>query len=664
MGIIRNRGIAFKLVFFILTSCTLIFLVIFGYNYLVSRRIIVRNIQDSAQNLALVTVNKIETVLRAVEKVPQNLAYSLEESQYRKKGLMNLLRSVVENNPEIYGATIAFEPYAFDKDSLYFAPYFYKSDGEIKYANLGEESYDYFSWDWYRAPKERDRPLWSEPYFDVGGGNVIMSTYSVPFYREVDGKKTFMGIVTADISLSWLQDLVASIKIGETGYGFLVSKEGKVVTHPKKELIMNETLFSLADARGDTALSEIGRCMIRGDSGFVPCESIVTGKKSWMVYAPIPSTGWSLGVLYPQDELMADVTHLSRVVLVLALVGFAFLLAVIVSISGSITRPLRTLARTTKDIADGNLDFTLPRVGSGDEVGKLSDSFLYMRDSLKRHIRELTETTAAKERMESELKIAHDIQMGIVPKIFPPFPDVPEFDIYAVLDPAREVGGDFFDFFLIDERLLCFVIADVSGKGVPASLFMAVTKTLINVIAREIRDPAEILDRVNKEISSDNPSFIFVTVFCGILDIRTGEVCYSNGGHNPPLLIRRGKGVEFLTGGGGTIVGISREIEYTRAMLRLEPGDTICMYTDGVTEAFNEDREQFSEERLEKEVASRRGDSIKGLVKGILETIRSFAGGAPQSDDITIMALRYFGSDGGEAGNREANDGLKSKVSS
>jgi len=643
VSMMKNRGIAFKLIFCILTSCILIFVIVFGYNYLFSRRIIIRNIKDNAFNLARVTVHKIEAVLNSVEKIPENIAYSLEESSYRKKGLMNLLRSVVENNPEIYGATIAFEPYAFEKDSLYFAPYFYKSEGEVKYSNLGDASYDYFSWDWYRIPGELKHPVWSEPYYDEGGGNIIMSTYAVPFFRDVDGERRFMGIVTADVSLSWLQDIVSSIKIGKTGYGFLISGEGRVVTHPDEKLIMNETLSSLAGARGDTQLLEIGRCMIRGDLGFAPCDSPDSGERCWMLYAPIPSTGWSLGILYPRRELMADITRLNWTVIVLGLVGIAFLLGVIVLISGSITRPLRLLARTTNDIAEGNLDFKMPAIKSGDEVGQLADSFIYMRDSLKRHIKELTETTAAKERMESELKIAHDIQMGILPKIFPPFPNKPEFDIYAVLKPAREVGGDFFDFFFIDDVHLCFVIADVSGKGVPASLFMAVTKTLISVIAREIGSPDEILDKVNKEIAQDNPSFIFVTVFCGVLNVKTGEIWYSSGGHNPPLLLRRGEKSEFIKGAVSLLVGIESDTIYTKEKLILQPGDTICMYTDGVTEAFNARLELFSEGRLEEAVCALRGEPIEGLVKGLLKKVKSFSLGVPQSDDITVMVLRYFG---------------------
>ncbi|MBU1727168.1 MAG: SpoIIE family protein phosphatase, partial [Candidatus Omnitrophica bacterium] len=590
---IRNRGIAFKLAFWILASCSLIFAGIFFYNYTVSRRIIVKNIESGAKNLALVTVNKTESILLPVERVPQNLAYFLEESPCDKEQLLKLLRSIVENNPEIYGSTIAFEPYAFEKDSLYFAPYYYKEGKEVKFSYL-RGSYKYFSWDWYQIPKELNRAVWSEPYFDEGGGNIIMATYSVPFYRKVDGKRKFTGVITADISLSWLQDIVASIKIGKTGYGFLISKNGRVITHPLKGLIMNETIFDLAEERNDPALRAIGKRMIKGDYGFVPSRSILTGKKCWIVYAPLPSSGWSLGVIFPKDELMADVTRLNNIMVGIGFAGFIFLLIVIVWISRSITEPLRKLNQATKDIAKGNLEFELETVRSKDEAGELAEAFVYMRGALKKYIKELTEATASKERMESELRIAHDIQMGIVPKNFPPFPDRDEFDIYACLLPAKEVGGDFYDFFFIDQTHLCFVIGDVVGKGVPAALFMAMTKTLIKATAKETDSCEEILRKVNKEISFDNDSCMFITIFLAILDTQTGELYYTNAGHNPPFIRRRAQGIEVLDKAKSLAIGLDERTVFEKEKVVLQAGDVICLYTDGVTEAFNEGHEQFS----------------------------------------------------------------------
>ena len=639
----KDKGIAFKLTLSILSISTLIFAVIFGYNYLISRKIIIRNVEVNARNLSKATVNRIDMVLRSVEKVPENLAFYLENASHTDRELIDLLRSVVKNNPEIYGATIAFEPYAFHKNSLYFAPYFCKKGGEIKFAYLGGESYRYFCWDWYQIPKELNHPIWSEPYYDEGGGEIIMATYSVPFYKMVSGERQFMGIVTADISLTWLREIISSIKILETGYGFLISKNGTIVTHPFRQLIMNETIFSMAEARGDPGLREIGREMIKGKSGFVPFKSIVTNKNCWMVYAPLSTSGWSLGALFPQDELMTDITHLSRIVFLLGLAGFLFLLVVIVWIAGSITRPLRALAGATEDLAAGNLDITIPPIKSRDEVGKLADSFRYMRSSLKQHIKELTETTAAKERIEGELKIAHDIQMGILPKVFPPFPHRREFDIYATLVPAKEVGGDLYNFFFMDDDHLCFAVGDVSGKGVPASLFMAISMTLIKTKATKGLPPERVLSRVNQDLSLDNPSLMFVTLFLGILNIRTGEVEYCNGGHNPPYIIHSNGDVEPVETTNGMALGVMEDFSYKSRKMVLQKGETLFLYTDGVTEAMNKGYELFSEERLKKEITALKDKPVEEVVAGVMEKIRAFSQGMSQSDDITMMILRLKG---------------------
>ena len=651
----KNRGIAFKLILAICVSVGLIFILIFSFNYRFSRNIIEKNVEDNARNLVQSQVNRIETVLLSVKKIPEILASFLENGSYHEEELLFLLRTVVENNPEIYGAAIAFEPYTFDRGLLYYAPYFYKHNGKIEFMNLGTPSYLYAYLDWYQIPKELNRPDWSEPYYDEGGGNILMATYSVPFYKNVGEKRQFMGIVTADINLGWFQEVVSSIQVLQTGYGFLISKNGTVITHPLKQLIMNETLFGVAEGRADTHLREIGRKMIRGESGFVPFRSIDSEKECWMYYTPIPSNGWSLAVLFPQDEFMADIVRLNRIVIILGITGLLLLSIAVAFIARSITNPLRAMARATKEIATGNLDVELPPAKSGDEVGKLSEAFQYMEKSLKEYIQQLTETTASKERIESELKIAHDIQMSILPKIFPPFPDRKEFDIFAMIEPAREVGGDFYDFFFIDDEHFCFTIGDVSGKGVPASLFMAVTKTLIKAKTLGDADPGSILTKVNKDLSQGNEACMFVTSFIAVLNTKTGELLYANGGHNPPLMIRsenhppfREGGdegfsgeVEFLAVSKGLVVGVMEDYVYQTDRIPLKPGDSIFIYTDGVTEAMNEQEELFSDERLKKQTIKLQGKSIQEIIAGTMEEIKSFSHGAPQSDDITMMVMRF-----------------------
>jgi sigma-B regulation protein RsbU (phosphoserine phosphatase) len=639
----KNKGIAFKLVLFFTLSSAAIFAVIFSYNYLVSRRMIQKGIEENSANLITTTTSRIEVLLTSTQKVPQSTAYLLENTNYDEAELFKVIYAIVEKNPEIYGAAVAFEPYAFDRTKKYFAPYFYRNGEGISFKYL-DRFYDYFHWDWYQIPRELEQPQWTEPYFGEGGG-VVMSSYAVPFYRVVDGTRRLTGVVVVDISLEELRKIVSSIKILKSGYGFLISKNGTFVTHPIKEYIMNETIFSVAEERKDPMLRETGRRMIRGETGYSASsvKSAVTGKTCIMTYVPIKSNGWSLGVLFPYDELMADIINLNRVVLMLGIGGLALLALAVVFIARSITRPLTEMADIAGRIGTGDLETQVPRVRTRDEVGKLASALDCMKTSLKDYIREITDTTAARQRMESELKIARNIQMGILPKEFPPFPDRTDFDIHALTIPAREVGGDFYDFFLIDRDHLCIVIGDASGKGIPAALFMAFTKTLIKARASADIETGVLMGEVNDELSRGNPADMFITVFCAILNTVTGELRYTNGGHNPPVVIRAGGDISYLDGPGELVVGIMEGTSYSTRTLLLEPGDELFLYTDGVTEAMNDGEEIFSTGRLKDVLATCAGGNVSEITACVESAVTRFCGDTPQYDDITMMALKYEG---------------------
>ncbi|WP_456325927.1 PDC sensor domain-containing protein, partial [Desulfonauticus submarinus] len=364
----NHKGITFKLISLVLLCTGLIFISIFIYSYFFSRQIIIHKIRKNAFYFTQSMAYRINGVLKSLEEVPEGLVcflqqgfypFLLKNNLYAQKVLLKILKEIVKTNPDIYGCAVAFEPYAFNQKRLYFAPYFYKKKGKVKLTYIGGQNYQYFYWDWYQLPKILKRAVWSEPYYGKGGG-ILMSTYSVPFYRIVNGKKKFWGVVAIDISLSWLQKLVSSIKVAQTGYGFLISKNGTFITHPQKNLIMNETIFSLAEEKKSPFLRKIGRKMIQGEKGFVPVNSIVTGKKCWLAYTPLPANGWSLGVLFPQTELMADVIRLNRHVIYLGIFGLLFLSGVVILIAGTITRPLRALTVVTRKLATGNLDIEIP----------------------------------------------------------------------------------------------------------------------------------------------------------------------------------------------------------------------------------------------------------------------------------------------------------------
>jgi phosphoserine phosphatase RsbU/P len=351
--------------------------------------------------------------------------------------------------------------------------------------------------------------------------------------------------------------------------------------------------------------------------------------------------GGAILVTLPTDRMQAAIRNETR--LAIAVSGFVLLFGSAMAIFGakSISRPIADLTEMTRRIAGG--DFT-QRIDTRakNEIGTLAASFNEMTRRLNASIEHLKETTAAKERIESELQIAHEIQMSMVPKIFPPFPNRSEFDIFATLVPAKEVGGDLYDFFFIDDDHLCFAVGDVSGKGVPASLFMAVTKTLFKSTAGNGGTPGEILARLNTEICRDNESCMFVTFFCGILNTRTGQVDYSNGGHNLPYHLHR-NGVNPLENFGGRALGLVEQSPYASGRMVLGPGEGLLLYSDGVTEAMDSSEALYSDQRLARFLAGNRRSSPRQIIGDLVSDVRSFAGAAPQSDDITALALYYFG---------------------
>lgn len=350
-----KNSIVIRLVLVIMFFSAVIFVVTLGYNYYQSRMILRKELESNARNLAMSLVHRVETQLTAVAKMTEGIARSLEIGEHTEQQLHSLLRVTVENNPEIYGSFVAFEPYAFSAKLHLYAPYYYRDKGEVAFIRLENSNIDfpYPYWDWYQIPRELGKLEWSEPYFDEGASNILMSTCSTPFYKEINGKKQLKGIVGANISLDALTELVSSVKILRTGYAALLSRNAMILVHPLKDAIMNETFFSIGEARNDPFLRELGKKMVRGETGFVHYTSLI-GFTSWMYYTPIPSTGWTLAVVFPEEELLENIRELSMTMAAMGFGGILLLTLAVVYIIRAIIKPLQLLTAATDEIASGN----------------------------------------------------------------------------------------------------------------------------------------------------------------------------------------------------------------------------------------------------------------------------------------------------------------------
>ena len=334
----------------------------------------------------------------------------------------------------------------------------------------------------------------------------------------------------------------------------------------------------------------------------------------------------------------------------LAVITAAALIAVIRHINKNTVRPVNQLAEAamayTRDRSDEHRDtqhFAKLDIRTGDEIERLSDTMKSMEADLGSYMRNLTRVTAERERISTELSLATRIQANMLPSIFPAFPERKEFDIYAIMDPAKEVGGDFYDFFLVDDDHLGIVMADVSGKGVPAALFMMISKTLVNNAAMLGLSPAKVLENVNSRICANNREQMFVTVWLGILELSTGRLVAANAGHERPAVKMPGGSFELFKDPHGLVVGCMDGMRYTDYELVLEPGAKLFIYTDGVAEATDPSLDQFGMERMIEALNACGESSPRELIDGVRSAVDSFAGGAEQFDDITMLCIEYFG---------------------
>jgi sigma-B regulation protein RsbU (phosphoserine phosphatase) len=611
------------------------------WSYLSARRRLEVDMEAKAVALADGAARRIDAQLGVLQGVVKGMALALEAQNLDLPfaRVRDMQTRCLQENPGVYGVCVAIDPDLVPSGWSDLAAWEYRAGDRLEYVDLSGPERAHTREDWYTLPTELDRPVWSEPYEWAG---VLMVTYSVPIHVVKAGERRVAGVITCDLTLDWLEQMIAELPLGPGGYGLLMSRNGTYVSHPLPALVLNETVFSIAEERNDPELRAIGHRMVSGKPGILPFISFVNGKLSWLAFTPLQSADWIMAALISQSEMNAAILQLSHRQAMIGIGGLLLLCLAVAFIARSITRPIWKLRDAAGSLAGGNLDVELPAPRGDDEVAQLTRAFGDMRDRLRRYLADLRETMAARERMHSELRIAHEIQMGLVPKTFPPFPKRRDLDLYAVLEPAREVGGDFYDFFPLDDDRLVIAIGDVSGKGVPAALFMAVTRSFLRSQFRSNANPAEVLDHVNGELVDGNESCMFVTLFCAVLNLADGSLQYVNAGHNPPVLRYPDGHLEWLAHPRGPVAGAMPDAVYAAGTVSLPEEAVLLLYTDGVTEAMNPANELYGEDRM---VAGLHAATVehrdcRALIDALLVGIRAFAAGAEPSDDITMLMLR------------------------
>lgn len=513
----------------------------------------------------------------------------------------------------------------------------YDRQSDLNADNGNEVYYNHIDAVWYKYAKALGKTCFTNIYDDVYGRGLTITCAS-PVY---DADNNFVGAIGMDILITDLYRSIIKLDLGyddKDTYAFLVDNAGNIIS----EAVGDKTK-RLAQEKGISAhvTSEI----LSGKTGVS-----LTPNKFYYAYTPIQTTRWKFCVKIPESVILSPVRSVQRNVIltmILFLAAFLIIVAIVTVVSRKfsrrLTNPIVSLSHDVEKISGGNLDYRA-EIHDNDEIGDLAKSFNDMAVSLKDYIKNLAAVTAEKERIGAELNVATQIQADMLPRIFPPFPDRSEFDIYATMTPAKEVGGDFYDFFLIDNDHLGLVMADVSGKGVPAALFMVIAKTMIKNRAMMGGSPAEILYDVNNQLCEGNDAELFVTVWLGILDIKTGKVTAANAGHEYPALKRANEAsFELMKSKHSPAVATMEGMKFRQHEFDLNPGDILYIYTDGVAEATNSAEELYGTDRMIDALNKNSNLTSHEILVNMKREVDEFTGDAPQFDDITMLCLRYFG---------------------
>lgn len=631
----RNSSFALRLTFPIVLCTIAIFaatilVVASAVNTILSHQAIEKS--SSALETASLYVN---TSLEEVQTVIENNIWLVTENMNDTSAFSQITAKVLRDNQGIIGSAIALNPYMYGGMKCSGYSCYDQISGRIVYSSLYTSSYDYTTMDWYQIPLLLGNPVWSEPYFDEGGGNQYMTTYSYPV-RDINGN--IFAIFTADIPMSWLTDKAKTVKPYEESINLVVSRGGKFLTGDSS-FVSGETIFSYALERSDTMLLKAAKRMVSGVTDNIEFElgdDDVIG-----LYGPLEN-GWSIMVASYYSDVFRPSYIINLILIVMLIIAVIVIVIISHKIINKYTSPLSEFATIVTNIGDGNLENSFPEINSNDEIKTLRDAIETMQKSIK-------ENKQHKEDTESAEKIQQTM--------LPPFSYISDrFDINASLRSARGVGGDMFDYYKSEQKnKLFFVVGDVSGKGMPAALFMSMVISQLRVMTKYSNLASEIVTKVNDSIASNNPTTTFVTLIYGSIEINTGKLTICNAGHEKPILVDPSGNARYLDIKPNLVGAVMEGFEYQSDEFDMEPGSTLVLYTDGVNEAERPDLSQYGEDRLLEFVSSLPLDmSSEEIVNAIREDVRAFAEcrkyaeegmepsiGYPQNDDVTIMVIKF-----------------------
>jgi len=642
-----RRKLSVRVSLWVVLFAAIIFNVALGFLFYQARVAVRQEAVSRAMQVLDKTSQRVVGILNRVEVASNMTKWLVQRHPDEADSMFVYSRSMLLNNPDFYNCSIAFEPDHFADKGRYFSAYTKHIGDSLRTIQGGSDNYQYFFMDWYLMPLLLDKPCWTEPYFDLDVATNTSEMVTSYCQTVTDKQGATIGVINTSLSLTWLSQTISSVKPYPNSYSIMIGRGGTYFVHPDTTKITRQTIFTQTlENESDTVLTALGHAMQRGEEGMKQMD--IDGRHCYVFYKPLGQTGCSMAIVCPESDIFSGFDRLRRTVMAIVTVGLLLMLYLFIRIITRELSPLRRLAEEAETIASGKLDAELPDFQRIDEIGQLSHSFGNMQQSLVKYIEELKDATAQKASIERDLRIASAIQMGMLPTKFPTRDERDDVQLYASLTPAKDVGGDLFDFYFRDEKLF-FCIGDVSGKGVPASLFMAVTRSIFRTVSAHESMPDRIVTTMNKTIADMNKNHMFVTLFVGVLDLPTGRLYYCNAGHDAPLLV--GAGIGELPCDANIPVGFRPKWKYSLQEAQIFTGTTIFLFTDGLTEAMDADKAQFTMERVNDVAAEAlaqwqqlgaSADMPRQLIDRMTDAVHQFVGDAEQSDDLTMMAIQYI----------------------
>lgn len=619
------RSVASRLAVWVLAGATVVFV---ASGVLLFRMIGQQLLQQAHRESEALASQGSSLIQERMDKVTTTARVLAAIIGPRPLSAARLVKDAMAENPDLAGLAAAFAPDTPVAHEAGQSPFVSRGDdGALALRDLFKDPLPYWTATWFEKGLACDQGCWQLPFWSQSRRRRLVSYSSS---MRVDGR--VVGVVNADVSLDWLQGVLSSMQLPAGAHAFVIDQQGHYLANDAKDLIGQKAepvLLARLMSTGNTDQRSNIQSWRQQDQDV------------WIYIQPIRGTDWKLGLVVPDTLIYAGVRHAFLAVLALgALTLLVLALLSMITIRRLLT-PLGVLAERADMVARGALDFALPNVHQRDEIGRLTGAFDKMRLELALHLDELTRITREQQRLASELEIAQQIQTALLPGAHYLDAHCQNFELYAALKPARTVGGDLYSYFMLPGQRFCVIIGDVADKGIPAALFMARTITLAKAMASRAQSPQQLLQLLNRELCRNNDNCMFVTLLCGFLDAISGSMSMASAGHDPPAIWGANAPPQWLPLASGPALGLDEEASYPIYRVRLKPGDTLLMYTDGVTDATNEALHAYGAERILARIAQFGADGHDDPVKFLADDIEHFSAGHGQADDIALVALRW-----------------------